>query len=92
MTTVNIARIPKPLLLRALWEKQIVAGFFANFPQLAPKYEDPQPGTNWDFDYHCGRAIKCDLKGDTVYTGSYNRDAGEGAFEAIVSKLRAEYP
>ena len=39
-------------------------------------------------DYFCGRAIECDLRGDTVDSYLYNRDMGPGAFESVVEKMR----
>ena len=46
-----------------------------------------QPHTLF-FDYVRGRVIKCDLSGDTLRPGSYNRDNGAGAAEAVVDSVR----
>jgi hypothetical protein len=92
MSAVDIARIPKVALLRALWEKQKIAGFYSHMPYAAPAWRDPEPDFDWDPDYYLGRAIKTRLRDDLVYPKSYNRDAGEGAFEAVVQQLRIIYP
>lgn len=89
--SVDISRIPKAVLLRLLWEKQTLAGFFLNMPQLAPRWEEPVDA-NKDFNYYLGRAIKTDLRKDVVNTAMYNRDAGKDAFENIVKELRLQYP
>lgn len=88
---MDISRIPRAELLRQLWGNQIIAGFYANMPALAPKWVEPVDARQ-DFDYYCGRAIKTDLRKDLVHTGMYNRDAGAGVFERIVEDLRSKYP
>ena len=40
------------------------------------------------FDYLCGRPLKCNISGDTMRFGLYDRDAGPGAAERIVFDLR----
>ena len=39
-------------------------------------------------DYFCGRCIKSDLSNASVDPWLYNRDAGAGALERIVQKLK----
>lgn len=40
------------------------------------------------FDYVSGRPLKVDLNGDSFDPRLYDRDAGEGRAEAVVSALR----
>lgn len=40
------------------------------------------------FDYLLGRPLKVDIGGDEMFAGLYDRDAGDGAAERIVSRLR----
>lgn len=88
---VNIAGLNKVKLLRNLWNRQIVAGFFAMNPSLAPAFDEDleTKAVKYYIDYFCGRAIKCDLSGDEVNPSSYNRDAGPGAFQEVVNSMRS---
>ena len=41
------------------------------------------------FDYYHGRPLKVNITGDSFYPGSYDRDAGEGTAQRVISELRA---
>lgn len=86
---VNISGIQKIALLRALWEAQTVASFFAYQPR--PKFsesEAEQVVTESYIDYFCGRPIKMDLSGDTLNPQLYDRDAGARKCASVVNKLK----
>ncbi|EGE07047.1 hypothetical protein TEQG_06036 [Trichophyton equinum CBS 127.97] len=51
----------------------------------ARRFFDEQKG---DFDYVNGRCFKCNLSGDLVDPRLYDRDAGKGRFQEVVTKLR----
>lgn len=40
------------------------------------------------FDYLNGRVMKVDLSGEEVDPGMYDRDNGDGAFAAVIERLR----
>lgn len=44
------------------------------------------------FDYVEGRPVKSEIGGDMFDPHLYDRDAGEGAAEQVVAKLRARFP
>jgi hypothetical protein len=87
--SIDISDLDRKVLLKALWDNTITASFF-KYNSVPPlPYEEPTKYNEY-FDYHCGRPIKTDLSGDlkSVYTGGYNRNAGDNKFEEIVEKLR----
>lgn len=47
------------------------------------------PMEPWRIDYLFGKPVKVDLTGDSFDPGCYDLDAGEGAAEAVVTKLRS---
>lgn len=79
---IDIKGIDKVVLLKNLWQNQVVAGFFTNIPHLAPKFNEAeaQKAVLEYIDYFCGRAIQCNLSGDTANPKMYDRDAGAGGF------------
>jgi DNA polymerase elongation subunit (family B) len=89
---VSIAGINKLVLLRILWHNQKMAGFFANMPMTAPAFDETKAILDIEkgpIDYFCGRAIKCDLSGDTANPEGYDSDAGQGTFARCVALVRA---
>jgi hypothetical protein len=88
--TIDIKGIDKVILFKNLWQNQVVAGFFTNMPYLAPKFNEAeaQEAVLEYIDYFCGRAIKCDLSGDTAHPKMYDLYAGAGAFQRVVNSLR----
>ena len=87
---VSIKDLSKVALLHMLWDKQIVAGYFNFMSSIAPKFDfaNAEETINKGYiDYYAGRCIKADLSGDIARTASYNRDAGQGAFEDIVHSM-----
>jgi hypothetical protein len=88
---VDISGVDKLQLLEALWSNQKTASFFTNPPQLAPGFDHSAATAaiaRGYIDYFCGRAIKADLSGDYVIPYLYDRDAGPGALQRIVTRLR----
>ena len=89
MSKINIQGIDKVKLLEALWQKQIVAGFYANMRLPSPKFDEIEAKKavlNY-IDYFCGRCIKCDISGETADPCLYDRDAGDGVFKKIVDSF-----
>lgn len=92
-SSINITGIPKGLLLEAM-----VRG--TNFPsaiaELSSYFGDTTSAEivaiAGRIDYYNGKPIKTDLRGNTVESGLYDRDAGSGALSRIVLKLRKSYP
>ncbi len=55
-------------------------------PQEAEKHLD-EAGDGY-FDYLNGRVMKVDISGDTMRTGLYDRDNGQGAAKRALSSLQ----
>jgi len=91
MTTINIKNLNKVELLERLWENQITASFFAFNAKVAPQFDKKQAekAVTDRIDYFCGRAIKTDISKDEADTYLYDRDAGQGKFESIVTAMRS---
>lgn len=90
--SVNITGVDKVALLHALWKNQKTACFFNSFNAVyAPSFnvEAAQEAVKTYIDYFCGRAIKCDLSGDTVSPDLYDRDVSNGKFAAVVQDMKA---
>ena len=94
MSGIDISGLDKADLLAALFNasKPLGLGFLDPGSQKPMTKADAQieisekPGLY--FDYVRGRVVKCDISGDTLRTGSYNRDNGAGAAEAVVGSVR----
>lgn len=84
---VNIAGLNKVQLLREMW---VYAGI--GLGGLAAKFDEAQAeqAVKGYIDYFCGRAIKCNLSGDTVNPGLYDRDAGINSLARIVYSMRSK--
>ena len=86
--SIDISDLNIKDLLKELWENTTTASFFVFYNVTPPPYQEPEKYNRY-FDYHCGRPIKTDFTNlSDVYTGGYNRNAGDNAFEEIVLKLR----
>lgn len=91
MADVSIAGLDKGAVLAALYNASRPLG-------MGHLHYRPEPMTaeqarsllenSMRFDYLHGRVMKVDLSGDTLFTGLYDRDNGQGAAERIVSELR----
>lgn len=86
---IDISDLDIKILLKELWTNTITASFYNYNSHIPPpKYSEPIKYNSY-FDYHCGRPIKIDFGNlhhvDYAY---YDRDAGEGKFMEIVSRLR----
>ena len=99
MSEVDISGLDKADLLAALFNaaKSQGLGFSVPGTQEPMTKEQAQYEINnikkyqhdtLRFDYVRGRVIKCDLFGDKLRTGGYNRDNGEGAAETVVDSVR----
>jgi hypothetical protein len=86
--SVDITGINKITLLFAMWQGMHPAKFFGGLDGPTFDRELAKEAVKSYIDYFCGRCIKTDLSKDTVDPWLYNRDAGAGAFEKIVEKLK----
>ena len=91
--SVNISRINKVILLKALWQNSKPAIFFTRSSISPPQFDDKaaELAVKSYIDYFQGRLIKTDLSGNTASPSLYNRDYGNGSFESIVAKLEFEW-
>ncbi|KAK2820044.1 hypothetical protein FQN49_007776 [Arthroderma sp. PD_2] len=84
---VDITGLEKVTLMLALYEKANPS--FYDMGKLsaeeAGRLYEVQKGR---FDYVNGRCFKCDLSGDSVNPWGYDRDAGAGRFQEVVTMLR----
>ena len=89
MSSVNIVGLDKGLLLLNLVKATSPQGLGWLNANAEPELIEARnlAGSRY-IDYYMGRPIKTDLRGDRVSTGLYNRDAGPGAFERIVARMR----
>ena len=89
---INIEGIDKVILLRKLWENQIIAGFFGvhsfNASTFNTNLAKNEIVEKRYIDYFCGRAIKTNLSTNVINSYLYDRDAGIGAFSRIVTTIR----
>ena len=90
MTEIDIRNLDKVKLLFLLWRGSSPARFFDTAPIYPPSFnkEQAESAVKSRIDYFCGRCIKLDLSKDFVDPWLYDRDAGVGAFERIVSTMR----
>lgn len=78
---INIANLSKVAVFRALYNNARVQGLGVlhatdedmTLEQAAEEFGDGV------FDYHRGRVMKVDLRGDELRVRAYDRDNGEGA-------------
>ena len=87
---LDISDLDKVELLRQLWQNMQPASFFTMSGRTPPEFDRALAATAVVryIDYFQGRCIKTDLSYNVVDTRLYNRDAGEGKFEAIVAEMR----
>ena len=88
----DISKMDKAEVLAALYNRATGLGmglFNPNINQTMTKDEAQKildTGQTY-FDYHNGRVMKIDLSKDELRTDLYNRDNGNEAAEAALSKL-----
>lgn len=90
---VNIKGVSKATLLQHLWNAASPAVFFAMRSVTPPAFDSPTADAAIAagfIDYFCGRAIKCDLAGDTADPREYNEEHGAGKFEWVLHAMRHE--
>jgi hypothetical protein len=89
---VDISGVDKMVLLRALWENQAKATFFAATGHQAPGFSehDARAGlAQGGIDYLCGRAMKLSFEeNDMLDPVGYDRVAGKGTMERVVAQVR----
>lgn len=94
MGKIDISDVDVCSLVRELWKNMTPASFFlysGMTPPSAPSDNQIMEAVSHGYiDYLAGRCIKTDFSTKTVNTDLYNRDAGAGAFEKIVQKLRTK--
>lgn len=85
----DVSGIDKVVLLKALWENQVVAAFFSMNGIPPPPFDDElaKASVSKPIDYFCGRAIKTDLSKDMIDFWLYDRDAPVKAAD-IVKELK----
>ena len=84
---VDIQGLDKAQLLKALWENQKPA--IGQRQRQAPFSNAEALKAAEDFiEYFHGRPIKTDISEDVAESFSYDLDAGEGMFAAVVKYLR----
>jgi hypothetical protein len=92
--SIDIKGIDRKKLLIEMWKNAPIASFFMFSGIPAPPLEESEledACNNKYIDYMCGRPIKTMFdETNIISVGGYNRDAGEGALERIVEKLRKE--
>lgn len=88
----DITDLDKVELLRQLWLNMNVASFFTISGREPPPFDKQlaKLAVLRYIDYFLGRCIKTDLSLNVVNTRLYNRDAGDGKFEAIVAEMRRQ--
>ena len=89
--SIDIKGLDKRELLKALWCAQVEASFYQGSGIQAPAFKHDADLTKY-IDYHCGRAIKIDLSGDTISPSLYDRDAGKGKCAEVVAAMRTGKP
>ena len=88
MDTIDISDLDIKTLLKELWTNTITASFFKHSSSPAPGYSEPDKYNTY-FDYHCGRPIKTNFEDmSKIWHKPYDRDAGEGKFLEMVTRLR----
>lgn len=90
---LSIAGLDKAKLLRKLWDNSRPAPFFATNNVPAPPFDSKEvdKALKGEIDYFCGRLIRCNLSGDTVYVPRhYDQDTFPGNFAATIDRLRQE--
>jgi hypothetical protein len=90
MYKIDVSDLDIKVLLKELWNNTITASFYTYNPHVQlPEYSEPDKYNRY-FDYHCGRPIKTDFtNAREVISIGYDRDAGQGKFLEIVTKLRS---
>jgi hypothetical protein len=89
---IDISGLDRVQLLRHLWEKSKVAGFFGMYGGPTPSFGSerrPEDAVSGYIDYFCGRVIKTDLRDDEINPYLYDRDNGKGAFQRVVDTMRS---
>jgi hypothetical protein len=89
---ISIKGLDKAEVLQALYDRARTQGMgiFQYIPGPLSKEEAQSLlQTSSYFDYLKGRVMKIDMSGDEIDPRLYDRDNGEGAAEAAISKLNS---
>ncbi len=89
---INIKGLSKAAVLAALYNASKIQGMGylqAKPGQMTEAMAEQELEASPDkyFDYLHGKVMKIDLRGDTLRTGLYDRDNGEGAAERAIKHL-----
>ena len=91
---ISIKELPKAKVLAALYNASKVQGM--GYLQAKPGQMDEEwaqreldESPDKYFDYLHGKVMKVDLRGDTLRTGLYDRDNGDGAAQRAIQHLLA---
>lgn len=89
MDTIDVSDLDIKILLKELWISTITASFYKyNTSVSVPGYSEPEKYNTY-FDYHCGKPIKTNFEDmSKIWYKPYDRDAGDGKFLEIVTRLR----
>ncbi len=88
---VDISGLDKVDLLFRLWSKTEPSLYFAQRNIDPPEFgstDEALEATKTYIDYYKGRCIRANLSGNKAKPMEYDRDAGTGAFAAIVNEMR----
>lgn len=91
---INIKGLDKAHVLKSLWDASHDQGLsFLGLPAnnnftLVMAEEEIKNNPSMNFDYVCGKVIKCDISGDTFDGWLFDRDCGPGAAARAVDNLR----
>lgn len=98
MSTINIAGLPKEIVLQALFNasKQQGMGFMdkrgaeqmsiEKAIEIVDEYEEAKAPLS--FDYLLGRVMKVSIDGDEFSPRLFDRDNGEGAAARAIDRIR----
>ena len=88
---ISIKGLCKITILKKMWERTNIATFILIHGTRAPSFDEKsaEKAVTGYIDYFCGRPIKIDLSKDEVNPRLYDRDAGQGTFEQIISEIKS---
>ena len=98
MSTINIAGIPKEIVLQALFNASKQQGMgimdkrgaeqmsIETAIEIVDEYEAQE--FSLSFDYLLGRVMKVDISGDEFSPRLFDRDNGEGAAARAIDRIR----
>ena len=88
--SIDISNLDKCAVLRVLYDNAKAQGMgFLHYEPDPMTLEEATEALSRStyFDYHKGRVMKVDLKGDTLDPWLYDRDNGDGAAAAAIAGI-----